>query len=236
MKSIVLFTTVLRIIVITVLIAFTIFVNAQSVAVNTTGNSADASAMLDVASSSKGFLAPRMTTVQRTGIFSPANGLLVFDTDTETYWYYSTTWKEFSNAGGAGFNLPYITSYSDPNKVLSITNTSSSSSRVAIHGKGSNAFTGLIAGTPIGVWGEEDQGMGVSGTSIGGRGVYGYSQSNVGMYGKSSGSSNNGGFGGYFENTNSGYGLYATSHLGLPAKFEILNSNNPYPAVIVNTK
>ena len=100
MKSISLFTAVLRIILITAIISFTIIAKAQNVAVNTTGSSADASAMLDVSSTTKGFLAPRMTTVQRTGILSPANGLLVFDTDTKTYWYFSSTWKEMTNARG----------------------------------------------------------------------------------------------------------------------------------------
>lgn len=40
-----------------------------------------ASAMLDISSSTKGLLAPRMTTVQRIAISNPAKGLLVYDTD-----------------------------------------------------------------------------------------------------------------------------------------------------------
>src|SRR6188474_2664318 len=107
MKSIVLFATILRIILISAIISFTIMANAQNVAVNTTGTPADASAMLDVSSTSKGFLAPRMSTVQRTGIPSPANGLMVFDTDTKSYWFFSTTWKEITNGGGGNFSLPY---------------------------------------------------------------------------------------------------------------------------------
>ena len=54
---------------------------SQNVGINTTGNRPDTSAMLDVASTTKGMLAPRMTTAQRTAIYSPANGLLVYDTD-----------------------------------------------------------------------------------------------------------------------------------------------------------
>src|SRR5829696_26120 len=107
MKSIVLFATILRIILISAIISLAIFANGQNVAVNTTGTSADASAMLDVSSNSKGFLPPRMTTVQRTGISLPANGLMLFDTDTKTYWYFSETWKEINNAAGGGFSLPY---------------------------------------------------------------------------------------------------------------------------------
>ncbi len=40
----------------------------------------DPSAMLDVQSTSKGFLPPRMTTAERTAISNPATGLLIFNT------------------------------------------------------------------------------------------------------------------------------------------------------------
>ena len=73
MKSIVLFASILRIVLIAMIISFAVYANAQSVAINTTGNSAEASAMLDISSTTKGFLPPRMTTIQRTGIASPVN-------------------------------------------------------------------------------------------------------------------------------------------------------------------
>ncbi|MDO9593913.1 MAG: hypothetical protein Q7J19_02855 [Lutibacter sp.] len=47
----------------------------------------DGSAMLDIQSNAKGVLIPRMTTSDRTTILTPANGLLVFDTDTKSLWY-----------------------------------------------------------------------------------------------------------------------------------------------------
>lgn len=64
---------------------------AQGMAVNTTGTAADASAMLDIASTSKGALVPRMTTTQRTGISNPATGLLVFDSTLASFYYNSGT-------------------------------------------------------------------------------------------------------------------------------------------------
>ncbi|AEW01004.1 hypothetical protein A4D02_13685 [Niastella koreensis] len=73
---------------------------AQSVAINTDGSVASSSAILDVKSTSKGLLIPRLTTVQRTAIAGPATGLLVFDTDTNLFWYYDGgAWKKLEAAG-----------------------------------------------------------------------------------------------------------------------------------------
>ena len=53
---------------------------AQSgISISPTGVEADPSAMLDVVSTSKGVLIPRMVSTQRVGIASPAVGLLVFE-------------------------------------------------------------------------------------------------------------------------------------------------------------
>ena len=52
----------------------TVATTAQSVGINADGSNANASAMLDVSSTSKGFLPPRMTGAQRETITSPAIG------------------------------------------------------------------------------------------------------------------------------------------------------------------
>ena len=49
----------------------------------------NASAMLDVSSTTQGLLAPRMTTIEKNAIASPANGLLVFDTDENSFYFYN---------------------------------------------------------------------------------------------------------------------------------------------------
>lgn len=54
-------------------------------------NSPDNSAMLEVQSTERVILFPRMTTAQRTSIAAPASGLYVFDTNTNSLWYYSGT-------------------------------------------------------------------------------------------------------------------------------------------------
>jgi uncharacterized protein (TIGR02145 family) len=57
---------------------------SQNVAINADGTAPANSAMLDVKSTSKGFLLPRMTQAQRDAIDSPANSLMVFCTDCGT--------------------------------------------------------------------------------------------------------------------------------------------------------
>ncbi len=66
----------------------TISLTAQ-VAVNTNGAAANESSMLDVTSASKGILIPRMTATQRDAISSPANGLMVFVTTDQSFYYYN---------------------------------------------------------------------------------------------------------------------------------------------------
>ena len=72
---------------------------AQNVAINSNGNPADPSAILDVSSLDKGVLIPRMQTSERQAIASPAQGLLVFDTNSRSFWFYSNGWNEISSGG-----------------------------------------------------------------------------------------------------------------------------------------
>ncbi len=70
------------------LLSIPVMMLAQSVAINTDGTVPDNSALLDIKSNSKGLLAPRMTTLERTSIAGPAIGLTVFDLTTFSYWIY----------------------------------------------------------------------------------------------------------------------------------------------------
>jgi uncharacterized protein (TIGR02145 family) len=65
---------------------FPLAVAAQNIGIGTTTPAA--SAQLDVSSTTKGFLPPRMTAVQRSAIASPTNGLLVYQTDYPSGLYY----------------------------------------------------------------------------------------------------------------------------------------------------
>ena len=87
--------------------------NAQ-IAINSDGSLSDASAMLDVTSTTKGILIPRMTTAERTTISSPATGLMVYDTDESAFWYYNgTAWTGIG--GSSAFTSDNGITYSNSN-------------------------------------------------------------------------------------------------------------------------
>ncbi len=79
---------------------------AQSVAINTDGSAANSSAILDIKSTSKGLLIPRLTQTQRNAVATPATGLLIYQTDyTPGYYYYNgSTWTALSGSGGSSNN------------------------------------------------------------------------------------------------------------------------------------
>ena len=92
---------------------------SQSFSINTDNSIADTSAILDVKSSAKGILIPRMSKAQRNAIIQPAAGLLVYQNSPDStgfyfyegsswYWVFSsenmvygdsTSWKRSGNSG-----------------------------------------------------------------------------------------------------------------------------------------
>ena len=62
---------------------------SQGVGINETGSNPDPSAILDVNSSNKGFLPPRMTTPQRDLMTSLSPGLMIFNTDINCLEYFN---------------------------------------------------------------------------------------------------------------------------------------------------
>lgn len=77
---------------------------SQNVGINATGATPNASAMLDISSTDKGLLAPRMTEAQRNAIASPATGLLIFQTNNTSgfYYYDGTAWVAIGGVGSVG--------------------------------------------------------------------------------------------------------------------------------------
>ena len=82
-----------------------IYNNGSSIGIGTV--SPNASAALEVNSTSKGFLLPTMTQAQRNAIASPATGLLIYQSDNTPgfYYYNGTAWNAI--AGGATGGTSY---------------------------------------------------------------------------------------------------------------------------------
>ncbi|MDI6048148.1 ice-binding family protein [Flavobacterium yafengii] len=74
----------------------------------------DASAILDLTSSSQGLLAPRMTSSERDLIIAPAVGLLIYNTNTSNFNYFDQVWKEYSD----------YTNYYNSNSTIDVTTES----------------------------------------------------------------------------------------------------------------
>jgi uncharacterized protein (TIGR02145 family) len=93
----------IKLLILTIVMIASYSLTAQ-VAITTDGSSANNSAMLEVKSTSKGFLPPRMTSIQREAISSPEVGLMIFCTDdVEIQIYDGTSWVNMAG-GAAGFN------------------------------------------------------------------------------------------------------------------------------------
>jgi|GEM_PF-3032591 hypothetical protein len=77
---------------------------AQSVTIDPRAT-ANGAAIIRAQSTTAGRLIPNMTSSQRTLIASPPKGLLVFDTDTGTFWFHNgTAWAQLG--GGASYWTP----------------------------------------------------------------------------------------------------------------------------------
>ena len=196
-------------------------------AINTDASLPNASAILDVKSTSKGFLVPRLTSAQRTVIGTPADGLWVYDTDTKSFWYFKsgTGWQEIS--GNAVLSLPYAASVNFGSFLLSLTN----------NGTG-GAFSGTAGAGGFGVYGLANSvsGAGVLGdNAAGGEAVTGRTKSVLGTpTGAVVGRNDGPGFGVYgfvaTDVTGTGIGVLGRAGIsgstGIAGHFENLNATN----------
>ncbi|HYV90544.1 MAG TPA: tail fiber domain-containing protein, partial [Chitinophagales bacterium] len=79
----------------------------------------NASSLLDITSTTKGMLVPRMTKTQRDAIATPATGLLIYQTNNTTgfYYYSGTAWTAIS-AKGANTSLSNLVTTTAINSTL----------------------------------------------------------------------------------------------------------------------
>jgi hypothetical protein len=189
---------------------------AQNVGINNDNTAPASSAMLDVKSTSKGILIPRMTTAQRTAIVTPANGLMVYDITTSTFWFYkNTVWTEVTG----NITLPYNGTHNANDNSFKVTNSNAGAYAYAIVGS-SHGHGTAIAGTADSV------GDGVNGSSVYGAGVSGFSQAGPGGSFNTDGNAagvtgfSSDGKGGSFESTGDSAGVYGLSASGPGGEFK----------------
>ena len=99
------------------IIIFLSEVSIAQIAINDDGANPDASSILDIKSTDKGMLIPRMTTAQKMAISSPATGLLVFDNETNSFWFYDgSAWTKQATVSAFEYNT--LTSLVSPNTTV----------------------------------------------------------------------------------------------------------------------
>jgi len=92
----------------TIVIGINYSVIAQ-VGINIDGAVPDGSAMLDVVSTDKGFLPPRLSTMEMNAISSPSAGLMVYNTSINSICFYDgTSWRKvYDNDGESCGTITY---------------------------------------------------------------------------------------------------------------------------------
>lgn len=153
-----------------VLLLFNVNLSAQ-VAINTTASDPHASAMLDVSSSTKGVLISRMTSTERTNITTPADGLLVFDTTNDAFFFY--------NAGSSSWDrISSMWTYNSGEVTLSDNNED-----VYLGGANNIGKLGVQAYGEIGIRANSDDNAGVYGrTSTGNAGIFGNTGASAALF------------------------------------------------------
>ena len=196
--------------------------SSQGVVISASSGTPDPSSMLDVQSTTRGILVPRMTQAQRNGIALPQTGLLIFQSDNVAGFYYNSgnttspvwtpllpaTAQTWSLPGNAGINpaLDFIGT-TDNNPLVFRTNNNE---RMRLFANGQAIINGSIQKSPQDAL--EVMGSGVNGaTGNFPYAINGYSASlGIGVYGENSGN----GDGVLGANTGNGIGVYGTSNAG----------------------
>ncbi len=150
-----------------------------------------ASAALEMKSTSKGLLIPRMTKAQRDAVLvsTTAKGLLIYQTNSTPgfYYYNGSAWKAVSSLSGANTSLSNLTATSVNQSLIP-----SSNNAVDIGSSVKSWRNAYLAGTltAMSVTATSTApAAAISGTGLH-WGVYGFSQDSVGVVGASNGTIN----------------------------------------------
>ncbi|WP_162915307.1 hypothetical protein [Paraflavitalea soli] len=215
------------------------------VGINSDGSGPDNSAMLEVKSTTKGLLIPSMTAAQRTGIATPATGLLVFQTDGTAGFYYNNgtpaipnwimlttvnaSWQMTGNSGTAP--ATHFLGTTDAQDLLLKSNNTE---RLRVRANGQVLINGSPAKSNSDAL--EVFGAGVAGATSGfGFPINGYSSGVfAGVYGENNGSgqgllgqNTSTGVGVYGANSSTGYGVAGISMSGSGVMGQTNSTINP---------
>lgn len=141
-----------RLFIVLILFVLSVSINAQdNVGIGT--NTPNTSAKLDITANDKGVLIPRLTSAQRLAIPSPANGLLVYDTDADCFYYYvavSTSWVSLCAAGVGATGPTGINGATGATGATGVTGATGDTGPTGPTGlQGATGATGLIGPTGV---------------------------------------------------------------------------------------
>ena len=187
---------ILRPVIFVLALLSTSLLHAQSVAINTDGTTAHGSAILDIKSSTKGMLTPRMNSAQRIAIATPAAGLFVYDTDTNSYWYFNgTAWGNLAASATPGWLLTGNSGTNPVNNFIGTTDAQPLRFRVnnlwagEINPINANVFLGLHTGESN-TTGALNFGFGFSALRSNNSGGYNTAIGSSALFGNTTGSEN----------------------------------------------
>jgi hypothetical protein len=104
------------------ILLFTSEAFAQGVGIGATDFAPGSDALLELRSTNKGFLTPRMTEAQKNAIASPTAGLMIYQTNNTTgfYYYSGSVWLPFVAADNLGNHLATQDIVMDGNKIVNV--------------------------------------------------------------------------------------------------------------------
>ena len=130
------------------------YTNANNFKIGTV-STANATAILQVDSTTRGFLQPRMTTVEKVAISTPATGLTVYDTTLNTNEYYDgSTWRSIASQAWVQ-SQGYLTGYTEGDTLQIVSDrgrvtTSLSSTGTTLVASATTGYTGVFFNYTLG--------------------------------------------------------------------------------------
>lgn len=124
------------------------YLSAQ-VGISTTSITPNSSSILELRSTTLGFLPPRMTTTERDAIGSPAAGLIIYNTTTNLLNFYNGSLWQISSAGGSVSSVSVTTANGISGSVANATTTPAITLTLGAITPSSVTVSGTITGSNL---------------------------------------------------------------------------------------